>query len=83
VQRLRINPLTLKYMKCVLKKQAGERALVVAPKAPSMPLVEVFGTGQTDRRFELELVDGRRLHVPPSFETDALRRLLGVLGSTA
>jgi len=78
-----INPLTLRYMKCVLKKQASERALVLAPRPASMPMVEVVSTGQTDGRFELQFLDGMRLRVPPSFEADALRRLLGVLGGAA
>jgi hypothetical protein len=42
-------------------------------------LIEVRGPDRTDERFELELVDGRRLRVPLSFDTDALRRLLAAL----
>lgn len=78
-----INPLTLKYMKCVLKKQAGRQAVAVAPRERAMPLVEVLSAGQMDRRFELELADGKRLRIPSSFEADALRRLLGILEGAA
>jgi hypothetical protein len=46
---------------------------------PKFPLIEVRGPDRTDERFELELVDGRRLRVPLSFDTDALRRLLAAL----
>ncbi len=78
-----INPLTLKYMKCVLKKQTRRQAVAVAPKERSMPLVEVLRAGQMDRRFELELAGGKRIRIPSSFEADALRRLLGVLEGVA
>lgn len=76
-----INPLTLKYMKYVLKKEARSRSQIEAPKLAAMPLVEVLSSGALDRGFELELVDGRRLRIPSAFEASALRRLLGVLGS--
>jgi len=49
------------------------------PKAPlALSLVEVEGAPAGDARFELELPRGLRLRVPPSFDADALRRLLAV-----
>lgn len=78
-----INAGTLKFRKYLLGKQSRERAMVAAPKPPSLPLVEVLSSGRADARFELEFVDGKRLWVPTSFEVEALRRLLGVLERTA
>jgi hypothetical protein len=37
----------------------------------------------TDGRFMLEVGEGRRVHVPASFDAEALRRLLGVLEGRA
>jgi hypothetical protein len=41
--------------------------------------VEVITGVARDERFELTLRNGRRLHVPASFDAPALERLLGVL----
>jgi transposase-like protein len=57
-------------------KTTAVRSRVIAPK---LPLIEVRGSGRTDEHFELEFADGRRLRVPPSFDADALRRLLAAL----
>ena len=42
--------------------------------------VEVVTGSVSDGRFELDLGNGRRLHIPASFESGALERLLAVLG---
>jgi hypothetical protein len=49
---------------------------------PTWPLVEIQGRrfGLGEGGFEVELLGGVRLHVPPSFDQDALRRLLAILG---
>ena len=43
--------------------------------------VELIGGPIEERRFEIELADGRRVRVPPAFDAAALERLLGVLAS--
>jgi hypothetical protein len=45
--------------------------------------VELIAGPIEERRFEIELVDGRRVHVPPEFDAAALGSLLTVLESTA
>jgi hypothetical protein len=49
---------------------------------PTWQLVEIQGRrlGLGEGGFEVELVGDVRLHVPPSFDQDALRRLLAILG---
>ena len=42
------------------------------------PLVEVGSAEVADGRFEIDLPGGRRLRVPESFDTEALRRLLAI-----
>lgn len=47
---------------------------------PALPLVEVQAAlVPRDPGFEVELSSGHRVRVPTTFESDALRRLLGVL----
>ena len=48
-------------------------------RSPLPALIEVVPRGACDNRFELALSDGRRLHIPASFEAAALERLLAVL----
>jgi hypothetical protein len=47
--------------------------------AIALPLVEVQPLRAADARFEVELPDGVRIHVPSTFETGALRRLLTII----
>jgi transposase-like protein len=49
-------------------------ALALAKLVEVQPLVRT-----TDDRFEVRLVDGRSVGVPPSFDADSLGRLLRVL----
>jgi len=51
--------------------------------ATPLPLIEVQLSALPGEWFELELVDGRRLRIPPSFDDQPLRRLLRVLQETA
>jgi hypothetical protein len=46
---------------------------------PAAALAESSAAGGLDKRFELELGNGRRLRIPARFEPAALQRLLGVL----
>ena len=49
--------------------------------AGALPLIEVHAAAAARAElFELELGGGRRLRIPASFETSALKRLLAVLG---
>ncbi len=47
--------------------------------AIALPLVEVQPVSAADARFEVELADGVRIHVPMMFEAESLRRLLAAL----
>jgi hypothetical protein len=49
-----------------------------AVRFAELPIVELRG-GLNDDRFELELSAGRRLRIPPGFDSAALERLLAVL----
>jgi transposase-like protein len=51
---------------------------VPAP-AIALPLVELQPVSVADARFEVELRDGVRIHVPSAFGAESLRRLLAVL----
>lgn len=46
---------------------------------PFIELCAPGGTSARDDRFEVELGPGRRLRIPPRFETEAVRRLLMLL----
>ena len=54
-----------------------------AAKAPALSLAKLVEVRPlvrtTDERFEVRLADGRSVGVPPSFDGDALARLLRVL----
>jgi transposase len=65
---------TLRQWKYKLQREAQVPA--------SLPLLEVVASrprAAADPRFEVELVGGRRLRVPVSFDSDVLRRLLAIL----
>ena len=84
-----VNPGTLAYWASRLKREGGgtQQQGVERPDSKSEAkrgsFVELIAGPIEERRFELELVDGRRLRVPPDFDAAALGRLLAVLGSTA
>jgi hypothetical protein len=83
---LGINPRSLRFWKWQLGK--GGESVAKPPSASAkrgmespaetLPLIELAPSA-SPVRFELELSGGRRLTIPSTFETDALRRLLAVL----
>ena len=80
-----LNVHTLRKWKYLLDRQDRQATRLAASQtlqAPAcLPLIELRARASSvDERFEVELGDGRRLRVPSSFEPQALRRLLGVLG---
>lgn len=91
---LGINPRSLTYWKWRLGKEArGERVLtakagkprrIAAPSGGASPqpsgFIEVRASVSA-ARIEVELRGGRRIHVPDSFDAEALRKLLAVLES--
>ncbi len=52
-----------------------------APLARVSTMIEVHARPAADDRFEIEL-GGRRVRVPPSFDVEALQRLLAALEGT-
>lgn len=75
-KRKGIAPATLSWWSC--KVGGAARA-----KAPAFLPVTVVGGAEAGSGFRLDLGDGRTLHVPDSFDGDALRRLLEVLERAA
>lgn len=75
-KRRGIAPTTLSWWSC---KVGG----VARAKAPAFLPVKVVGGAEGGGGFRLDLGDGRALHVPESFDGDALRRLLAVLERAA
>jgi hypothetical protein len=82
-----INAATLSYWAWQLKRGASaynkrpvrqrrRRSSTLADKAS---FVELIVDRPEERRFELDLADGRRLRIPPEFDAGALGRLLAVL----
>lgn len=66
----------------VERPQHRKRKRPVATKEAPLALIEVVGRRDADdRRFELQLTGGGRLHIPADFDAPALRRLLDVLES--
>jgi len=54
------------------------------PRAAARPkFVELVADAIADRRFELDLGDGRRLRIPSQFDTAGLEQLLAVLAKPA
>ena len=88
-RELGINPSTLTYWKCELRKGAGTatgerkprrcRAKLAPASMPGGSFVQVHAGSAADGRFELELSRGRRLRIPRDFEDAVLRRLIAVL----
>lgn len=74
--RVGTGPATLYRWRRELRRATTAKALELTPAK----LVEVQPlVGAMDDRFEVRLSDGRRVGVPPSFDGDALGRLLRVL----
>lgn len=82
-----LNAGTLSYWAWRLKREgsgSGEARRRRRHRSASRPaqkasFVELIVDRPEQQRFELELGDGRRLHIPAAFEAAALGRLLGVL----
>ena len=79
-----INAGTLQFWRYKLKHGARPTARRPARSAPDTilsSLVEVRAPAGAivDQRFEIELGNGRRVRVPPGFESAALKALLAVL----
>lgn len=76
-ERSRIKVHTLRHWAWKLRRETGD----VTSLARVPAWIEVHARAATDDRFEIE-VGGRRVRVPPSFDVDALRRLLAALEET-
>lgn len=82
-----VNAGTLAYWAWRLKREGngyadgrlGRRRRSASRPAQKAGFVELIVDRPKDERFELDLADGRRLHIPASFEVAALGRLLSVL----
>jgi len=75
-KRRGIAPTTLSWWSCKVGEAARGKAGAFVP-------VKLVGGGEVGGGFRLDLGDGRTLHVPVSFDGDALRRLLAVLERAA
>ena len=75
-RRVGTGPATLYRWRRELHRTTAARAPALTPAklVEVQPLVRAM-----DDRFEVRLSDGRRVGVPPSFDADALGRLLRVL----
>ncbi len=74
-----LNPGTLQFWKYTLGKESRPSS----GKGADLPLIEVHSSVAKDDRFEVELAGGRRVRVPGTFDSDALRRLIAVLEVSA
>lgn len=68
---------TLRHWAWKLGRERETRALSRVP-----PMIEVRARPVADDRFEIE-VGGRRVRVPATFDSEALRRLLAVVAEEA
>jgi transposase-like protein len=73
-RRRGVNASTLSHWAWRLER--GSRGKATLARVPTM--IEVHARPVADDRFEIEL-NGRRVRVPPSFDVEALRRLLAAL----
>lgn len=74
--RVGTRPATLYRWRRELRRTTAAKA----PELTPAKLIEVQPLADaTDDRFEVRLSDGRSVSVPPSFDADALGRLLRVL----
>ena len=81
-----VNPSTLSCWAWRLKREGVGDSEPRDPKAlahvPLMVEIRARPVAHADDRFEVEIA-GRRVCVPPSFDVEALRRLIGVLEEEA
>jgi len=75
-----VNPSTLSgwAWRFGREKDGSSRGRSCPEDRPVPRMIELRGYPVDDERFEL-VIGGRRVRVPPSFDEDALRRLLAVL----
>jgi hypothetical protein len=81
-----LNAGTLQFWKYKLKKRDVRSSRRRSQKAPALvsSLIEVRPvSGPAEARFEIELGNGRRLHVPAVFEPAAVKALLAILEAAA
>jgi transposase len=82
-QKMGLNENTLRYWATQLRKDAapGEPQENGPRKAAgsSMAFVEVAGFGAAESAFEIAFASGLMVRVPPSFDAEALQRLLSLL----
>jgi transposase len=84
-----VNPATLTHWAWRLKRERhaphrpAVRRRVAVGGVDAASFIELVPGRSEERRFEIELVDGRRVRVPADFDTPALSRLLALLGGTA
>jgi transposase len=83
-RELGFNPRSLVFWKWQLGRAAtpSKPAHTKLERPKPLPLVEL-AVSASSPQFELELRGGHRLTIPPSFDADALRRLLAVLESSS
>jgi transposase-like protein len=74
-----VNANTLQFWKYALARETRAEA----PAAVNAIVELRSAVVPSDQRFDLELSTGRRLRIPPSFDADALKRLLAVLETTS
>jgi len=82
-----VNAGTLQFWSSKLKRR---EVRVVAPRAPrvAVPVASSFlevrpiSVRDVDARIEVELANGRRLHVPPTFDATVLQKLIAALETT-
>ena len=81
-QKMGLNENTLRYWATQLREEtssgAEERGRRKAAGS-SMAFVEVAGFGAAESAFEIAFASGLTVRVPPSFDGDALQRLLSLL----
>lgn len=83
-----LDPEMLRHWKAILDQDASVMSMPPRTQASQAPtplsLLELRpGLSITDERCEIDLGDGRRLRVPPSFDAAALRRILAALQEKA
>lgn len=82
-KKVGLNENTLRYWATQLRKETppGVRQESGPRKAAgsSMAFVEIAGFGAAESAFEIAFASGLTVRVPPSFDADALERLLSLL----
>jgi transposase len=64
------------------RQRPAVRRRAVAGGVDATRFIELIPGRSEERRFEIELADGRRVRVPADFDAPALRRLLALLSGT-